>query len=149
MQLETRSSDDLLIVTPLEKRIDVRVAAAFRRALLDRVDAGARRIVVNLEHVDFIDSSGLGALVSTLKRIGRDGDLKICSPGPDVRAVLELTRLNQIIPVFDNEADIVGVLPMTEVESLPPEIPQIEDLAIAPPTGQQLDASQIGGLAPG
>jgi anti-sigma B factor antagonist len=107
MQLETRNSNDVLIVTPLEKRIDARVAAAFRLALLDRVDAGARRIVVNLCHVEFMDSSGLGALVSALKRIGRGGELTVCSPGAGVRSMLELTRLNRIIPVVEHEADVV------------------------------------------
>lgn len=103
MQIETRDAGGVLIVTPLEKRIDASVAAVFRAALVDRIDAGVRQIAVNLHRVDFMDSAGLGALVSALKRIGRDGELKVCEPTTSVRAMLELTRLDRVIPVLDNE----------------------------------------------
>src|SRR4029079_18459014 len=74
MLLETRQDDGVLIVTPLEKHLDGHVAPAFQTALLERIDAGARRIVVNLHCVQFMDSSGLGALVVALKRLGREGE---------------------------------------------------------------------------
>lgn len=101
MQIEFADRNGTLVVTPLEKRIDAHVAGAFRGALLDQVDLGKRSLLVNLAHVEFIDSSGLGALVSTLKRIGRDGELTVCSPTDAVRSMFELTRLNRVIPITD------------------------------------------------
>lgn len=101
MQLETRFEPNVLIITPLERRVDAHIAPAFRSALIDRIDQGHRHLVINLREVEFIDSSGLGVLVSALKRLGRDGDLKVASPTDSVRAMFELTRLNRVIPIAD------------------------------------------------
>jgi anti-sigma B factor antagonist len=108
VQIETRQADGVLILTPLDQRIDAYMAAAFRTALIDRIDAGARRITIDLHRVDFMDSSGLGALVSALKRIGKDGELRVCSPKPGVRSMFELTRLNRVIPILEAEPGEVG-----------------------------------------
>lgn len=101
MQLETTVNPDVVIITPLESRVDAHVASAFRNALAERIDQGHRRLMINMERVEFIDSSGLGALVSAIKRMGRDGDLRVCSLTPAVRAMFELTRLNRVIPIED------------------------------------------------
>ena len=110
MQIATRIVDGVLILTPLNRRIDAHMAAAFRAALIDRIDAGARRIRVDLQQVEFMDSAGLGALVSALKRIGRDGELTICAPRPAVRSMFELTRLDRLMPIVDGELDPVGAV---------------------------------------
>jgi anti-sigma B factor antagonist len=117
MQIETRQSSGVLIVTPLEKRIDARVSGAFRLALIDRIDTGAKRLVINLEHVQFMDSSGLGALVSALKRLGRDGEIKVCSPGASIRSMLERTRLDRVMPILDSEEESVDSFARLDVAS--------------------------------
>jgi anti-sigma B factor antagonist len=110
MQIETRQTESTLIVTPLDHRIDAYLAAAFRTALIDRIDAGARYITIDLHKVDFMDSYALGALVSALKRIGPHGPLRVCSLRPAVRSMFELTRLNQLIPILDTEHEGSGTL---------------------------------------
>jgi anti-sigma B factor antagonist len=102
MQLEVTHHADTCIVTPLEKRIDAYLAPAFRAALLNLIDGGHVHLVVNLARVEFIDSSGLGALVSALKRLGRPGELKVCGLSDAVRSMFELTRLNRVIPITDS-----------------------------------------------
>jgi anti-sigma B factor antagonist len=101
MQLETRFESNLVVLTPLEARVDAHIAPAFRTAIIDRIDQGHRHLLINLERVKFIDSSGLGALVSALKRLGRDGDIKVCSLSPGVRSMFELTRLNRVIAISE------------------------------------------------
>lgn len=101
MQLETRIEQDAVVITPLESRVDAYVAPAFRAALVERIDAGHRHVIINMERVEFIDSSGLGALVSALKRLGREGTLKVCALQGNVRSMFELTRLNRVIPIAD------------------------------------------------
>jgi anti-sigma B factor antagonist len=101
MQLEVTQTGDTFVVTPIEKRIDAHVAQAFRTTLFDQIDKGHVNLVVNLTCVQFIDSSGLGALVSALKRIGRTGQLKVCGLNEGVRSMFELTRLNRVIPIAD------------------------------------------------
>jgi anti-sigma B factor antagonist len=101
MQFETKVDADELIFTLLETRVDAHVAPAFRAALTERIEQGHRRLRINMEWVEFIDSSGLGALVSAIKRIGKDGELRVCSVAPAVRAMFELTRLNRVITIED------------------------------------------------
>jgi anti-sigma B factor antagonist len=101
MQMETRVEPNLMVIVPLEARVDAHVAPAFRTALLECIDRGHHNLMVDMAKVEFIDSSGLGALVSALKRLGRDGDLKVCSLNAAVRSMFELTRLNRVIPIAD------------------------------------------------
>ncbi len=101
MQLETRRDPDVMVITPLEARVDALVAPAFRNALLERIGQGHRNLLVNMECVEFIDSSGWEAMASAVKRLGSDGHLKICSLSADVRSMFELTRLNCVIVIAD------------------------------------------------
>jgi anti-sigma B factor antagonist len=102
MQIEVTQHGDTCVVLPLEKRIDAHVAPAFRAALIEQIELGHLNLVINLTRVEFIDSSGLGALVSALKRIGRAGELKVCGLNETVRSMFELTRLNRVIPIADS-----------------------------------------------
>lgn len=70
------------------------------RATVDQLLAlGATRIIVNLEHVDFVDSAGLGALIETHRKTKtKGGRLKLCHMGPKLMRALELARL---LPMFE------------------------------------------------
>ena len=79
--------------------IDVSTAPAVRDVLADVLDAGARRVTIDLAGVGFVDSSGLGVLVGALRRIQeeRDGRLVIEHAQEGVRTVFEITGLG---PMF-------------------------------------------------
>ena len=79
-------------------RVNMVAAPALRRQLHSLVEDGHTRVVVDLSGVDFIDSSGLGALISGLK-VARQagGDLRIAAPSRQVTSVLELTNLNRVL----------------------------------------------------
>lgn len=80
---------NLVTAPPLKARID------------DLVAAGKVRIVVDLHGVDFIDSSGLGALIGGAKTARKqEGDLRIAAAGDQVRAVLKLTNLDRILSPY-------------------------------------------------
>lgn len=64
--------------------------------------SGGTRIVVNLEHVDYVDSAGLGALIEIHRRTkAKGGQLKLCHMGPKLKRALELARL---LPIFETSA---------------------------------------------
>jgi anti-sigma B factor antagonist len=80
---------NLVAAPPMKARID------------DLVAAGKVRLVVDLHAVDFIDSSGLGALIGGLKSARQQGgDLRIAAAGDQVRAVLKLTNLDRILAPY-------------------------------------------------
>jgi anti-sigma B factor antagonist len=69
-------------------------------------DDGRRKFLVNLRHLTFIDSVGIGEIVRSYTHLARHGGmLKLCQVGPRVREVLEVTHLDTIIRMFDAETD--------------------------------------------
>lgn len=64
------------------------------------VDAGKLKLYINLEHLNYIDSSGLGAFLGIQSRLKKmDGFLRLCAPTKQVLAVLELTKLKTMLRV--------------------------------------------------
>jgi len=98
-----------------EKRIDDidvlvltgRLEASSAKKLKGQVDALVKenrvKLIVDMAGVDFIDSSGLGSLVSSLRAVNeRKGDVKVAALQKQVRSIFELTRLHRIFGIFDN-----------------------------------------------
>ncbi len=100
MDIRFEEQGGTLVATPLFKRLDAQAAAEFRRVLGERV-GGARLVVVSLAQVVFIDSSGLAALISVLKRVPAGGQLRLAHANSAVRSLLSLTRLEKVFPSFD------------------------------------------------
>jgi anti-sigma B factor antagonist len=105
MQIEGKKIDDLLVVTPMEKRLDASVAADFKGKIVDWINAGHNRLLLDLSLVDFVDSSGLGAIVSCLKTLGGNGDLMICGIKETVMSLFQLTRMNRVFQLFPNQTE--------------------------------------------
>lgn len=83
-------------------RLDAHEAPKLRECFEKAREAGASRFEVAMDQVEFMDSSGLAAVVSGLKASRSEGgELVIVSPSPMVRKVLELTLLDQVIPIAD------------------------------------------------
>jgi len=60
-------------------------------------------IVIDLAEIDFVDSSGLGSLVASLRSVNKlGGDIKLASLQDPVRAIFELTRLHRVFEIFDD-----------------------------------------------
>ena len=102
MLLEDVPEGDCLVVSLKEKRLDAVIAASFREALVERIDQGQRNIVLDMSQVSFMDSSGLGAVVSILKHLGTKGWLHLYGVTPGVMAVLKLTRMDRVFKTFDS-----------------------------------------------
>ena len=66
-------------------------------------------IVVDLQDVDFVDSSGLGLLIALLKRAAqRDGDVKLAGLQKNVRMVFEITRTYKVFDIYDSVEEALG-----------------------------------------
>src|SRR6059058_5233723 len=89
--------------------VDVYTAPRFRERLIELVSEGRHKIVVDLEAVDFLDSTGLGVLVGGLKRLrSHDGDLTLVCTKSRILKVFEITGLTKVFSIYDSVDAAVG-----------------------------------------
>jgi anti-sigma B factor antagonist len=101
IKVETRVSGDWAVVD-VEGEVDVFTAPKLREQIIGLLTAGRDRIVVNLEKVDFMDSTGLGVLVGGLKRVKeKEGSLALAGAHGTVLRVLTVTGLNSVFPLHE------------------------------------------------
>ena len=110
MELQDTKVGHIMILKPLEKRIDASVATHFKSRVVDYINAGHRYIVLDLSDVDFIDSSGLGAIVSSFKTIGQNGVFVIADVKEPVMGLFRLTRLDRVFRMFPNRDEAIKAL---------------------------------------
>ena len=105
MQMEIAEKGDVSILRALEKRIDAGISGELKERLAEMVQEGHRWIVLDISTVEFLDSSGLGAIISGLKAIGEDGKLVICGATDPVKSMFRLTRMDRIFEMYDTETE--------------------------------------------
>lgn len=108
MEMKTWKEGDVLVVQPMVKRIDSVTANDFKGTMIDLINEGNMRIVLDLTTVDFIDSTGLGMVVSTLKSLGKDGVMAICCLSDIVKSLFTLTRMNRLFEIFPTVDEAVA-----------------------------------------
>ena len=100
MQLSTKTEEALRIVSVHEERIDAAVALEFKDAMRLETDSGTETIVLDLTMVKFIDSSGLGAIVASMKNLESGRKMALAGLTPTVERVFQLTRMDTVFSVF-------------------------------------------------
>ena len=110
MRLEIKKSGRVTVVKSLENRMDAKVAVDFKTEIGRIVDEGDRWIVFDVSEITFVDSSGLGAIVSSLKMVGKEGDLVIAGAGETVLSLFKLTRMDRVFHMFATEKEAVEAL---------------------------------------
>jgi anti-sigma B factor antagonist len=96
-------------VVSLRGEIDVYTAPRLRQTLIDLVEGGATDIVVDMEHVDFLDSTGLGVLVGGLKRVkDRDGEMKLVANQERILKIFDITGLSKVFPMYGTLDEALG-----------------------------------------
>ena len=97
IELETEARGDGMVIA-VRGRLDMVTAKDLRACVTEVLEAGARVVVVDLGGTEFIDSSGLGAVVAGLKSARqRGGDLRIANVDGQVGVVLGLTNLDRVL----------------------------------------------------
>lgn len=103
MEVSFEETGGALVVTPGVKRLDAAVAPEFRTVVGARAEK-ARVVVLALDKVSFMDSSGLAAVISVLKRLPSGGQLRLASPNAAIRSLIAITRLEKLLPLYDSVA---------------------------------------------
>lgn len=108
MRLETETVGQTLLIRVCEARIDAASAVQFKDAFRDAVADGPARVVLDLGQVDFLDSSGLGAVVAAMKLLAPERRLDLAALNGMVDKVFRLTRMDTIFPIYPDVATAMG-----------------------------------------
>jgi anti-sigma B factor antagonist len=101
LNLDVDHPDYALLV--VEGEVDVYTAPVLRQKLVELAETGPPRIVVDMEAVEFLDSTGLGVLVAALNRMRRqDGDLELICSRHRILRVFEITGLTKVFTIHDS-----------------------------------------------
>jgi anti-sigma B factor antagonist len=99
LKLDHRNQDGIEIVD-VEGEIDVYTAPRLRELLIELVTDGHHRLVVNMEKVEFLDSTGLGVLVGGLKRVrAHDGSLDLVCTQERILKIFRITGLTKVFEI--------------------------------------------------
>jgi anti-sigma B factor antagonist len=111
MSLKPRRIDDVVILD-LSGRITIGEGTLVLRNQIQKLlDAGDAKFLLNLADVDYIDSSGLGELVSSFTTVrNKNGQLKLLNLTRRVRDLLQITKLLTVFDTFDNETEALKTL---------------------------------------
>ena len=99
MQLQTQTRPRILSVLVMNDRIDAASAIQFKEQMRDLTRDAASRVVLDLARVQFLDSSGLGAIVAVKKILAPDRVLELAGLTPTVEKVFRLTRMDSIFTI--------------------------------------------------
>jgi len=106
MNLKTEKKNDVMVINVKEERLDAHNSGDLKNEMQKLFAEGNKNILVDLKDVRFIDSSGLGALVSGFKNaISHQGNLKLSSLQPQVKSMFELTRLHRVFEIFASTSE--------------------------------------------
>ena len=96
VNVEGHGGDRIVVVKAIERRIDASRSEEFIARLLSLVCDGVARVVLDISDVEFIDTSGLGAIIATLEELAPNGEIALCGTQESVKSMLRLTRMDRV-----------------------------------------------------
>jgi anti-sigma B factor antagonist len=107
VDISTEKTDDITMVTLQTESLDASNAPEFKRCVAGTV-APKAKIILNLAQVQFIDSTGCGAILGYLRQLNPvGGDLKLCCVSKPVRSLFELVRMHKILDIFNTSDEAI------------------------------------------
>lgn len=106
MEIDHKIEDDIMVITPKVSALDAKDVPEFKEMMLEIIQnenpSGLKKFILNLEEVDFVDSSGLGSFLSVLRHL-RDhgGSLRIANMKKSVRTIFELVSMHKVFEIHD------------------------------------------------
>lgn len=108
VKLNTRQVGDVTVIDAAGRITLGEGASAFRDAIRDLAAKGDKKLLLNLSDVSYIDSSGIGEMVSGFTTVtNHGGQLKLLGLSKRVKDLLQITKLYTVFEVFDDEAAAV------------------------------------------
>lgn len=102
MSLHVSKNGDVVVVE-IEGQLIVSNRQELKQRVLDEAEAGARKVLVDFARTGYIDSAGLGVLVSLAKRLRElGGDIRLANLNDDLQTLFELTKLDTLFQISDS-----------------------------------------------
>ena len=108
MHITTSHDAGCLLLTVEDDRIDAAVAVEFKDRIRDLTGTPDTRIILNLANVDFVDSSGLGAIVGSMKQLGSKKRMDLAGLTPTVEKVFRMTRMDKVFRIYPDSETAFG-----------------------------------------
>ncbi len=109
MNLVTGKQNGKTVISVREERVDAHNSGELKDRILKVLEGGERNVIVDLGAVEFIDSSGLGALLSGYKNASlRSSAFALAGLKPRVRSMFELTRLHRVFDIYTGLQEATG-----------------------------------------
>ncbi len=108
MQLTTKRQQGVLIVAPQDARLDAAGVLAFKDQMREAMRDAPGRVILDLGAVNFLDSSGLGAVVAVRRFLAEGGVLELAALTPAVERVFRLTRMDSVFTIHGALSEAVG-----------------------------------------
>jgi anti-sigma B factor antagonist len=109
LKIATREVKDMIILDLSGQLTLGEASAALRDEVLDAINHGFRKVLVNLAEVSYIDSAGLGELTSAYTSVkNRDGALKLLKLTKRVHDLMQITKLYTVFDVYDDERKAIA-----------------------------------------
>ncbi len=102
--------NDICLLIPTPDRLTAVQGAAFKDQAISLIEAGHARLIVDMAGITFIDSSGLGALVSVLKRVGNRGEIVVCGLSSALKQMFSITRMDRVFAAYPDRAAAIAAL---------------------------------------
>jgi anti-sigma B factor antagonist len=104
LNIVSRSPNPETRVLNVAGEIDVYTSSQLKEQVLNTIADGVRHLVLNLSQVEYLDSTGLGVLISALKHLRESqGNLIIVGPSSRITRIFEITGLYKIFTIYDSE----------------------------------------------
>ena len=102
LTIHVEDQDGTVTIRP-EGEVDLAHSPSLRHRLMEVITEGPTRVILDLAHVPYMDSSGVATLVEALQQCrGRDARLVLAAMQPRVRSVFEIARLDTVFTICDD-----------------------------------------------
>lgn len=96
-------------VIAVSGEVDVYTSPNLKREISEALDDGCTAVIIDLEHIGFIDSSGLGVLVSALRKVKEQGGtMRLVCTRDSILKIFRITGLDKVFPLFANVEEARG-----------------------------------------
>lgn len=107
MPVASEQADNVSVIEVHEREIDASNSEAVKGQLRDKLEPESNA-VIDLSRVEFLDSSGIGVLISCMRYLASNGGaMKLCNVTKPAEAILELVRFHRIADIYENREEAI------------------------------------------